>query len=255
MRFFKILKILSITLAVVIVVIIVAAFLVIGKNGLPVKDVEQSMSVTITTNESDIYGENTKDSSKEYTYYDNKEDALKDFSAINEDEPFHPDELKYIYEYETDSLVRLYYMVPEKSHRWHIICCYDLYMEDGKYSQIIDYDERRVDIAESGTSYYYDFADATAEFICYDFNPIVDDEKFVYCGFWDNKKEIESLTVCGQKVDTIKSLKFSDGKSTYMWIIKLDDIKPKMQTIEGKLTYGKMEEALDIKYIPVKREK
>ncbi len=246
----KVGKILLILL-VLVVIVFIATLLFVADDPKPVKDVEHNMSLTVT-NDGDY--EREKNNITQFRYYDSKEEALGDFSAINNNiHQYNANELTYIGEYKTNSFDRLFYMIPDKQPGGYGICCYDIYIENEKFSQLVNYYTKVCDGVFPGA--YYDCADSVAESIYYELHPIIDGNKFVYCGFWDNKKEIESLTVCGQKVDIIKSLKFSDGKSTYMWIIKLDDIKPKMQTIEGKLTYGKMEEALDIKYIPVKKKK
>lgn len=77
---------------------------------------------------------------------------------------------------------------------------------------------------------------------------IIKMKKFPFSGAcWKDEKELKSLTIDGQPVETVAKL--SDSIPYSFWMIQSDRILPKLKTVDfSSFTYQQMTDVLGIKY-------
>ncbi|SDB29768.1 hypothetical protein SAMN02910298_01461 [Pseudobutyrivibrio sp. YE44] len=213
-----------------------------------IKDVEFSFNYTYETSGNEKYTNNGN-----YNWYKTLDEAQKDKSIIHD---FYGidnfDELNLFYSLENSSMVRKFYSVPKKPKEGYRIITMDYLKKDNMYSQIVNFDSKVVNMYEQD-GYKYDCADSVIQSLMLYNNlsiPFINTEgNIVYIGFWSNGKELESTTIDNVPFTDIIDISYDDGKVYYMWIYDGPDIREKLSEINGKCTYRKLIELLNIEYV------
>lgn len=121
-------------------------------------------------------------------------------------------------------------------------------VRNGQYSQPYRIDKP---MCADNPAYHYDLDDSVCERIAdqYASQAMAQKNKEIpfFWGCWKDRKELKSLTIDGQPVETITKL--SDSNPYYFWMIRSDRIIPKLQTIDfSGFTYQQMTDVLNIKF-------
>lgn len=183
----------------------------------------------------------------ELHWYDSADKAMRDSSLVREEEAYVP------YNQLTDStgmaesngrVMAFYGIQNDDAH----LAIYYYRIRNGQYSQPYRIDKP---VCADNPAYHYDLDDSVCERIANQYASQAmaqkNKESPFFWGCWKNKKELKSLTIDGQPVETI--IKLSDSNPYYFWMIRSDKIIPKLQTIDfSGFTYQQMTDVLNIKF-------
>ena len=244
----KIIKIALCIIGGMLLIILVALVLSVSNSNRSIKDEEISISISIENNGNDNSSEYTN---REYKWYETLEEAEKDKSLIREFYGISDfDQLSFVYSSETNQMIRKYYVAPKKENEGYRLITIDCLKKDNLYSQVVNFDSNIVNAYEDDI-YEYDCVDAAVQSIIFTFlftKPLErEDGEIEYVGVWNNREDLESMTIDNNKLDEIINLSYSDGEEYYMWVYNSSDIQEELKSVEGNCTYRKLSEVLKIR--------
>ena len=226
-------------LKMIIIIFIIIVVIAIKNTKSPIKNLQPSISYKFI----DMDSEKTSN----LNWYNSIDEALNDYSNINTSDVLYDiNDLTYITSISNDDMIKLLYQVPDKKYNQCIVYEYDLLKNNNQYSQIYRIKGDIANIYEI-TRYKYDCEDAVAQYINETIYRFEIDGEQIYIGFWNNKKDLECLEICGKTDIDIYELQCSDGELYYMWIVGINGIYERLEAENSELTYIKEEELLGIK--------
>lgn len=231
-------------------------YFLITKPKADISDIPQSIEGFVYIEGSNDKPSSTQAPSKEYNWYDSIEEAGKDTSLIESRSMFDAYQASLseeIIHFETDEQymsVRVFkYDESVSEHDFVLFTLF--YKQDGQYSQPYNIFSTWIDL-NTDDMYTYDCDDAAIEFINLEntFRAAFDkgEEGTLYCGFWTDEKETNSMTFGGRKIDGIETINFFDTPY-YFWYATLTDAKEKLRKIDySDYTYQEIIDVLELKY-------
>ena len=235
----------SITICIAVVLVVISIlFICLLKTKTPIKDQNISFNVGFYNKSSDIKID-------DLNWYKNEDEAFSDFSAIEDTLGVESiNELCFEYEQYNESLIRRYYSIPKRDGEGYRLIIADVLVKEDTYSQVFRLNTDVVNLYDIDNHNVYDVADATVQSILFDYaSPICfknNSQEQVYHGYWNNKEELETMTIAGKPLSEVIELDYPDGVKYYMWISQISDVEDKILGIDGELTYRKVIEALGI---------
>lgn len=213
--------------------------------------------------------ENEAETVTELQWYDTVEEALQNDELLQDEKSyenlFKRHTVTEITRVALDDTLVIFYMplyTPEEKQaqrRYEKVAVFSFIqfkIDEGRISQpyYVDYELRDVNYHNWRASFYcYDCDDAV---ICFMERKLISDmyleEKEnripIYFGVWENKEEIESLTVLGEKPEIVCI--DAGGDLYYFWYFTdIDRINEKLLEVNWKdYNYGQIIELLEIKY-------
>lgn len=256
----------------IVAVLFIMLFLGIGVLAFFTKtditNIPKSISINITG--TSVVSEESDSILDELCWYDTFDEAIKDDSLIREvlgyEEIYLRENTVRITKTQIDDNLIVFYMpayTKEEKEQQDageyvgVFLCMQLKIKDGKISQpynITRYarDLNYPEVSVFKARYTYDCDDSIVRGIEKKImmDLLIAPELYVpiYCGTWQNKEEIESLTINGEH---LKIYPVQSGEDIYyLWYIDdIQEINAELGQINwGDFTYGEIIEVLDIRY-------
>lgn len=245
-------------IVVAVIIIFITAFKEVVSKPIDITNIPGSLLVSFTSSNGSTFH---KDSDKiaDLKWYGTLEEALENDTLIrkeDEDEPVYKkiDAIE-LFRVQKDGRMAVFYTrVPEEGDVSGIACVI-LEIEDGKFSQPIKM--KKYGNRPGYTNMYgYDCDDGVVFYIEEELilGPVLgvgfgtgQNEIPICFGMWDNKEEIESLTVMGKSPQIIEVAAKEDTR--YFWYYEDLDWIDKLEEIDwSDYTYKQVIDKLEIKY-------